>query len=153
MNLPMTPEESTQAKMVLRADEELLWQGQASAPTTQRTLRKKSGFIQRLRALCSTATQKAPDAVQPACWYVLTNKRVLQLQAGVPIQEWPLMLGMVQKVESHPDGSGSIIFDYMSPSDGSVLQPCGILHVVDVASVHAKLAAAIDAAYLASPWT
>ncbi len=149
----MTPEESMQAKEVLRADEEILWQGRASVPTTQKSPKKNGGFIQRLRALCSTPAPGTPNAEQSDCCYVLTNKRVLQFQADVLIQEWPLMLGMVQKVESRPDGTGNIIFDYMQPTDGSELQPCGILHVADVASIHAKLAAAIDAAYLASPWT
>lgn len=153
MSLPMPPEEELQVKATLRPDEEILWQGRASAAPLQMQVKKTGGFIQRLRALCSTAVPRTAQTTQPGCVYLLTNKRVLQFQTGKSVQEWPLMLGMVQKVESCPDGSGCIIFDYIQPTGSSESQPCGILHVADVASVHAKLAAAIDAAYLASPWT
>ena len=149
----MKPEDNPQVKAALRPDEDILWQGRAFDAGLPLQIKKTGGFIQRLRAFCSTSAPETHHAAPSDCIYVLTNKRVLQLQAGVLIQEWPLMLGMVQKVETDPDGSGSIIFDYTQPAGRGEAQPCGMMHVDDVASVHAKLAAAIDAAYLASPWT
>lgn len=153
MTTPLTTEEYQPLTAVLRPDEEVLWHGRSAAASSPAPSKPAGGFFQRLRALCSTAAPVESEPAQPACLYILTPKRVLQLHAGVVKQEWPLMLGMVQKVETCADGSGSIVFDYAQPTDGDELQACGILHVADVVAVHAKLAAAIDAAYLASPWT
>lgn len=152
MNAELTPEEARQLQALLRPNEEILWQG-CGTVCPPATAKPPAGILQRLRALCSAAAPPVSAAPQVSRRYILTSMRVLQMQNGSITQEWTLMLGMVQQVESSPDGTGSIIFDYIQPADSRESQACGILQVADVAAVHAKLAAAIDAAYLASPWT
>lgn len=152
MNAEQTPEENRQLQAMLRPNEEILWQG-CGLDCPHETVKPPTGLLQRLRALCTAAAPPVSGAPHSTKRYILTSKRVLQLQDGCLTQEWPLMLGMIQKVENSPDGSGSIIFDYIQPAGSGEPQACGILQVEDVAAVHAKLAAAIDAAYLASPWT
>ena len=66
-------------------------------------------------------------------------------------QEWFLMLGLVQAVNTRPDGSGDIVFDFEDAGGQRV--PRGIIGIPAAAQVAQLLADAIDAAYNASPWS
>lgn len=150
----MTPDERIQINQVLTPGEEVLWLGRAMSKTQGGGSTLRRGVVQRLRAwLSGSSPIEQPINFGLAHVYVLTNKRVVDMVGGALQKEWPLMLGMVQKVETQADGSGDIIFDYEIGSEAAQVVPCGLLQVEDVNTVHAKLAAAIDAAYLASPWT
>lgn len=150
----MTPDERMQMNQVLTPGEEVLWMGRSRCKAQGGGCTPRVGVVQRLLAwLAGGQPAKQPMSMGAAHIYVLTNKRVIDMQRGALQKEWPLMLGMVQKVETRADGSGDIIFDYEIGSDAAQVIPCGLLQIEDVSTAHAKLAAAIDAAYLASPWT
>ena len=142
----------------LRAGEEVLWAGRGNrggqADDASAVAGRKPSWWQRLcgRAERADVPATPPAAVARESVYVLLPTRVLELQGGCLQQEWMLMLGMVQKVESHPDGSGNIVFDYEESATGEK-QPRGLLGIENVATVRDCLHAAIDAAYMASPWT
>lgn len=155
MMFGVTAEEMATIRALVRAGEEILWAGRGSRSVeTACVPSQKKGMLQRMCALFSSA----PGAVQPAAdtadgpVYVLLPTRVLEVQGGAVQHEWMLMLGMVQKVVSREDGSGDIVFDYEPQADGGMM-PRGLLGVADVTAVRDKLHAAIDAAYMASPWT
>lgn len=151
----VTADEMAAIRALVRAGEEVLWAGRGiRSEVAASKAPQKKGMLQRMCALFTSA----PGAVQPAAAtadgpvYVLLPTRVLEVQEGAVQHEWMLMLGMVQKVVSREDGSGDIVFDYEPQADGGML-PRGLLGVADVTAVRDKLHAAIDAAYMASPWT
>lgn len=148
----LTPDERQQISLMLNPAEEELWQGRSLA-ASRREVASPVGLVQRLRSWFGAKAPRPLVEAELSHLYVLTNKRVIDTLGGKLVQEWPLMLGMVQKVELREDASGDIVFDYAPGAAAGMLLPCGILQVADVAGVQAKLAAAIDAAYLASPWT
>ena len=124
----------------LREGENLLWMGKgASSPAS-----RKSGVWSRLF--------RKNEAAAPEVLYAVTSKRVLALSAqDGEVQEWFLMLGLVQAVNELPGGSGDIVFDYQE-RDGQK-EPCGLIGIPAVAQVRNLLNDAIDAAYNASPWS
>ena len=83
--------------------------------------------------------------------YAITAKRVLVLPPQGEVQEWFLMLGLIQEVNERPDGSGDIVFDYVE--EGGQRIPRGLIGIPQVQEVKNLLASAIDAAYNASPWS
>lgn len=133
---------------LLRPGEEILWIGRgiSTAPTRPQ---KRNNLLQRLFRSSKAA---AAPADSPTILYLLTGKRVICIDNARVQREWELMLGMVQKTEENPNGSGNIIFDYSTDAQGESA-PEGLLNIPDVAQVFKMLNAAIDAAYLASPWT
>ena len=83
--------------------------------------------------------------------YAITAKRVLVLPPQGEVQEWFLMLGLIQEVNERPDGSGDIVFDYVEENGWRI--PRGLIGIPQVQQVKNLLASAIDAAYNASPWS
>ncbi len=144
----ITQAEELQLRSFLRPGEDVLWLGKGGAPLAESA--SKSGWLKRLFGGASTQSSAEPVVAHV---YAITPTRVLDVAGGELRREWMLMLGMVQKVDSRADGRGDIVFDYEQHPGVAELMPRGLLNIVDVSSVHAKLAAAIDAAYLASPWT
>lgn len=134
---PLTPDEQARLTAVLRPGEQPLWQGKGGVVPCP------VGVLARLFG------KKSPS--EAATVFAITPKRVLAVSPKGVVQEWFLMLGLIQKVEEQQDGSGSIIFDY-EEVDGVKL-PRGIIAVPQVAEVKNLLADAIDAAYNASPWS
>lgn len=138
MNTLLSSDEQARLTAVLRPGEELLWQGKGTVDTCSRP-----GFLARLFG-------KTPPP-QSDCLYAVTARRVLMLPPAGEAQEWMLMLGLIQSVDERPDGSGDIVFDYEETNGQK--RPRGIIGVPQVASVRNILASAIDAAYIASPWS
>lgn len=150
MNTTTKSPTTSQLQALLRPQEHILWLDYSASVSVPD---QPANILQRmLRSLRLSHTPPAPALRQPTL-YVLTSSRVLELREGKLHREWPLMLGMVQKVEADAHDFGNIIFDYTQGSAQTAPQACGILHVANVSAVHTQLAAAIDAAYLASPWT
>lgn len=134
----LTQEEQARLAAVIRPGEQVLWQGKGvAAPLAQR------GFWRRLFRRTSVPVASAV--------YAITARRVLALSPQGQVQEWFLMLGMIQRVDEQPDGSGNIVFDYEERQGVKV--PRGIIGVEQVSHVRNILADAIDAAYNASPWS
>ena len=140
MNTALTAEEQARLAAALRPGEQCLWQGKGGAEPSVQT----AGFLARL---FGKKMQPAGGAVL----YAITAKRVLAIPPQGEPQEWFLMLGLIQSVEEHSDGSGSIIFDYEDLNGRKI--PRGIIAVPQVGLVKNLLADAIDAAYNASPWS
>lgn len=139
MNTPaFSQEEQARLAAQLRPGESVLWQGKGGA-----ALPAAPGLLARLFG-------KKP-APQGEVLYAITARRVLALPPQGEVQEWFLMLGLIQAVNTHPDGSGDIVFDYEEVS--GVRRPKGIIGVPGVAQVVTLLRDAIDAAYNASPWS
>ena len=142
----LLPEEQARVDAILRPQEELLWVGKplATASSAQPT-----GILARLRGLFSASTQ--PTATGPL--YLLTAKRAIVLPAAGEAQEWPLMLGMIQKYHEEKDGSGDVIFDHDYDERTETRTPRGFLRVADADRVRMLVSSAADAAYNASPWS
>ncbi len=135
----------------LRTGEDVLWCGRATPCHTTQRAGSKPGLLKRIfGSRCAENQEIAPSISH---LYILTSKRILDVVNGTLQREWMLMLGMVQNIETREDGTGDIIFDYELPAGQTKRIPCGLLNVPNVADVQKKLAAAIDAAYMASPWT
>ena len=137
--MALTPEQQTRLAAVLREGESPLWQGcggvAAAAP--------KPGLFARLFG--------KPSSVGEPSLYAITAKRVLVLPSQGEVQEWFLMLGLIQEVNERPDGSGDIVFDYVEENGRRI--PRGLIGIPQVQEVKNLLASAIDAAYNASPWS
>lgn len=135
----LSAEEQARLSAALRTGEQPLWLGKggtaAAAP---------AGFLARL--LGRKSEQKTEVTL-----YAITSKRVLALPPQGGEQEWLLMLGLVQAVNTRPDGSGDIVFDFEDAGGQRV--PRGIIGIPAAAQVAQLLADAIDAAYNASPWS
>ena len=135
----LSAEEQARLSAALRTGEQPLWLGKggtaAAAP---------AGFLARL--LGRKSEQKTEETL-----YAITSKRVLALPPQGGEQEWFLMLGLVQAVNTRPDGSGDIVFDFEDAGGQRV--PRGIIGIPAAAQVAQLLADAIDAAYNASPWS
>ncbi len=135
----LSAEEQARLSAALRTGEQPLWLGKggtaAAAP---------AGFLARL--LGRKSEQKTEVTL-----YAITPKRVLALPPQGGEQEWFLMLGLVQAVNTRPDGSGDIVFDFEDAGGQRV--PRGIIGIPAAAQVAQLLADAIDAAYNASPWS
>ena len=135
----LSAEEQARLRAVLRTGEQPLWLGKggtaAAAP---------AGFLARL--LGRKSEQKTEVTL-----YAITPKRVLALPPQGGAQEGFLMLGLVQAVNTRPDGSGDIVFDFEDA--GGLRVPRGIIGIPAAAQVAQLLADAIDAAYNASPWS
>ena len=140
MNAALTDEEQARLAAALRPGEQCLWQGKGGAAADS----PPAGLLARLFG------KKAQPAVA-ATLYAITPKRVLALPPQGELQEWFLMLGLIQNVEELADGSGSIIFDYEELNGQKI--PRGIIAIPQVARVKILLADSIDAAYNASPWS
>lgn len=135
----LSAEEQARLSAALRTGEQPLWLGKggtaAAAP---------AGFLARLLGRKSEQKTEVP-------LYAITPKRVLALPPQGGEQEWFLMLGLVQAVNTRPDGSGDIVFDFEDAGGQRV--PRGIIGIPAAAQVAQLLADAIDAAYNASPWS
>lgn len=142
----LSAEEQARISSILRPKEQLLW---ADKPRPFGKVTKR-GFLSGMRKLFggSSGSSGYTDEL-----YVITTKRIIILPRSGEPQEWFLMLGMVQKVEEHPDGSGDIILDYDLNITTGERTPRGLLRLPEVAKVAPILNAAIDAAYNASPWS
>ena len=144
----LTPEQQARVTATLRPQEELLWVGKpmAAAPAAQ----KPAGFLAGLRAIfCAKPRQTATDCPL----YLLTAKRAVVLPVNGEALEWPLMLGMIQKYEEQPDGSGDVIFDHDYDERTETRTPRGFLRVAEADRVRMLVSSAADAAYNASPWS
>lgn len=136
----MTPAEQDMLAGVLREGEKPLWvaKGGTAAP-------QPPGLLARL-------FRKPESAAHASILYAITPKRVLALPVqGGELQEWFLMLGLVQAVNEYPDGSGDIVFDFEDINGQKT--PRGLIGIPAVAQVRNLLNDAIDAAYNASPWS
>ncbi|MBR5330071.1 MAG: hypothetical protein IKV13_01150 [Akkermansia sp.] len=137
----MTPAEQQTLAAALREGETPLWTGTGGAAAPPR----QTGLLSRL-------FRKADSAALTSMLYAITPKRVLALPVqGGEVQEWFLMLGLVQAVNERPDGGGDIVFDFEEVNGSKV--PRGLIGISDVAQVRNLLNDAIDAAYQASPWS
>ena len=138
-----------QARVIphLRPQEELLWVGKPLAATPEN---RPTGVLGRLRSLLCSKTQTCTTAYP---LYLLTAKRAIVLPPNGEAQEWPLMLGMIQKVNEAADGSGDVIFDHDYDERTETRTPRGFLRVADVDRVRMLVSSAADAAYNASPWS
>ena len=135
----LTADELARLSAALRPGELPLWQGKGGAPAVA-----PAGFLARL--LGRKSEQKTEVTL-----YAITPKRVLALPPQGGEHEWFLMLGLVQAVNTRPDGSGDIVFDY--EEIGGQRVPRGIVGIPAAAQVAQLLTSAIDAAYNASPWS
>lgn len=135
----LSAEEQARLSAALRTGEQPLWQGKGGAVAAA-----PAGFLARL--LGRKSEQKTEVTL-----YAITSKRVLALPPQGGEQEWFLMLGLVQAVNTRPDGSGDIVFDFEDAGGQRV--PRGIIGIPAAAQVAQLLADAIDAAYNASPWS
>ncbi len=135
----LSAEEQARLSAALRPGEQPLWLGKggtaAAAPT---------GLLARLLG-------RKPQQQTEVTLYAISPKRVLALPPQGGEQEWFLMLGLVQAVNTRPDGSGDIVFDFEDAGGQRV--PRGIIGIPAAAQVAQLLADAIDAAYNASPWS
>lgn len=136
--MALTPEQQARLAAALREGESPLWQGCGGAAAAA-----KPSLLARLFG-------KAAPAGEPAL-YAITAKRVLVLPPQGEVQEWFLMLGLIQEVNEHPDGSGDIVFDFVEENGQRI--PRGLIGIPCVQEVKNILASAIDAAYNASPWS
>ena len=134
-----TADELARLSAALRPGEQPLWQGKGSAAHAA-----PAGFLARLLG-------RNPVQQTEVTLYAITPKRVLALPPQGEVQEWFLMLGLVQAVNTRPDGSGDIVFDFADL--GGLRVPRGIIGIPAAAQVAQLLADAIDAAYNASPWS
>ena len=134
----LTQEEQARLAAALREGESSLWQGCGSAAAVT-----KPGLLARLFG-------KSAPAVEPVL-YAITAKRVVVLPLQGEMQEWFLMLGLIQEVNERPDGSGDIVFDFVEENGQRI--PRGLIGIPRVQEVKNILASAIDAAYNASPWS
>ncbi len=135
----LTPEQQARLAAALREGESPLWQGCGGAAAAA----PKSGLLARLFG--------KPVPVGDPSLYAITARRVLVLPPQGEVQEWFLMLGLIQDVNERPDGSGDIVFDYVE--ENGQRTPRGIIGIPQVQEVKNLLASAIDAAYNASPWS
>ncbi|MBR5196304.1 MAG: hypothetical protein IKW48_09240 [Akkermansia sp.] len=137
--MALTPEQQTRLAAALREGESPLWQGCGGAAAAA----PKPGLFVRLFG--------KPSFVGELSLYAITAKRVLVLPPQGEVQEWFLMLGLIQEVNERPDGSGDIVFDYVEENGRRT--PRGLIGIPQVQVVKNLLASAIDAAYNASPWS
>ena len=135
----LTPEQQARLAAALREGESPLWQGCGGAAAAA----PKPGLLARLFG--------KPVPVGKPSLYAITARRVLVLPPQGEVQEWFLMLGLIQDVNERPDGSGDIVFDYVE--ENGLRTPRGIIGIPQVQEVKNLLASAIDAAYNASPWS
>ncbi len=138
--MTLNPEQQARLAAALREGETPLWQGCGGAVAAA----PKTCFLARL-----FGSKPVPAGV-PAV-YAITARRVLVLPPQGEVQEWFLMLGLIQDVNERPDGSGDIVFDYVE--DGGQRIPRGLIGIPQVQEVKNLLASAIDAAYNAAPWS
>ena len=146
----LSAEEQNRVAAVLRTEEELLWVGKpcaALAPTTP----QPTGVWGKLKGMFCSKSTPSTEANTPV--YLLTAKRAVVVPVTGAIQEWPLMLGMIQKVNEETDGSGDVIFDHDYDERTETRTPRGFLRVADVDRVRMLVSSAADAAYNASPWS
>ncbi len=134
----LTQEEQARLAAVIRPGEQVLWQGKGTTAPSAR-----EGFWGRLF--------RRNEVPVVSAVYAVTARRVLAVSPQGEVQEWFLMLGLIQSVNEQPDGSGDIVFDYEERQGVKV--PRGIIGVEKVSHVRNILADAIDAAYNASPWS
>ena len=139
MMTDLSAEEQARLSAALRPGEQLLWQGKGGAAAAA-----PAGFLARLLG-------RKSEQQTEVTLYAITPKRVLALPPQGGEQEWFLMLGLVQAVNTRPDGSGDIVFDFEDAGGQRV--PRGIIGIPAAAQVAQLLADAIDAAYNASPWS
>ena len=137
--MALPPEQQTRLAAALREGESPLWQGCGGAAAAA----PKPGLFARLFG--------KPVPVGKPSLYAITARRVLVLPPQGEVQEWFLMLGLIQDVNERPDGSGDIVFDYVE--ENGLRIPRGIIGIPQVQEVKNLLASAIDAAYNASPWS
>ena len=148
----LSADEQARVHAILRPQEELLRVGKplSTAPTIAAV--QPEGFMAKLKGLFGGRPHPAPAAAA-APLYLLTAKRAVVLLTTGELQEWPLMLGMIQKVNEEPNGSGDVIFDHDYDERTVTRTPRGFLRVADVDRVRMLVSSAADAAYNASPWS
>lgn len=143
----LTAEEQAKVSSLLRPKEEVLWAGKpitASPNAAPVTLMSKFRSIFRAhKASVDTGSEL----------YIITSKRVMILPKAEQVQEWFLMLGMIQATEERADGSGDIILDYDIDLSSGERTARGLLNLPNISMVLPILRSAIDAAYNASPWS
>jgi hypothetical protein len=147
----LSTDEQARVTATLRPQEELLWVGKALAVIPTAQPQRPLGLLAKFKKLLSSPPQTAATTAGPL--YLLTAKRAVVLTSSGDIQEWPVMLGMIQKVNEEPDGSGDVIFDHDYDERTETRTPRGFLRVVDVDRVRMLVSSAADAAYNASPWS
>lgn len=119
------------------------YQGAVSLPS-----KPKSSFWSRLLG----KKNESPQFAALPHFFAITSKRLLLFTDSVAPREWFLMLGMIQGLKLHSDGSGDITIDYdLSPAGERIL--VGLFNISNAQQVHDLLASAIDTAYNASPWS
>lgn len=136
----LSPAEQERLAAVLRPGESPLWVGKGSSVHPAAS----GGLLARL-----FRRNAAPAGA--VALYAITPKRVLAVSPQGEVQEWFLMLGLVQAVNEVPGGSGDIVFDYQEVNGRK--EPRGLIGIPAVAEVRNLLNSAIDAAYNASPWS
>ena len=146
----LSADEQARITAILCPQEEILWVGKPLG-TVSAAAPQPVGLIARLKGFLGSKAQAAPTGATPI--YLLTGKRVVVLPVVGEPQEWPLMLGMIQKVNEEPDGSGDVIFDHDYDERTETRTPRGFLRVADVDRVRMLVSSAADAAYNASPWS
>lgn len=146
----LSAEEQNRVATILRTEEELLWVGKPCA-TLAPAAPTSTGIWGKLKGIFGSKTTTGTEVAAPV--YLLTVKRAVVVPATGAIQEWPLMLGMIQKVNEEPDGSGDVIFDHDYDERTETRTPRGFLRVADVDRVRMLVSSAADAAYNASPWS
>lgn len=143
----LSPEEQARVATTLRPQEELLWVGK---PLSAAAAPQPVGLWAKLRSIFGSAAQPNTAATT---LYLLTTKRTIVLPAKGDVQEWPLMLGMIQHFREQPDGSGDVIFDHDYDERTETRTPRGFLRVAEADRVRMLVSSAADAAYNASPWS
>ncbi len=143
----LTANEQARVHALLRPQEELLWVGK---PISTTKTAQTTGIAAKLRAFFGAKSQSVEIS---SSVYILTAKRAIVLHEKGEPQEWPLMLGMIQKFHEQPDGSGDVIFDHDYDERTETRTPRGFLRVADADRVRMLVSSAADAAYNASPWS
>ncbi len=138
--MTLNPEQQARLAAALREGELPLWQGCGGAVAAA----PKPGLLARLFG-------SKPTPIGEPSLYAITARRVLVLPPQGDMQEWFLMLGLIQEVNERPDGSGDIVFDFAEENGRRI--PRGLIGISQVQEVKNLLASAIDAAYNASPWS
>lgn len=149
----MTPAQTQTLHAALRPGESVILAAPCGeAPQAAPVAAPKSSFWARLFGKKAAAAAPAPRIAAGDSFFAITSKRVLVFDGAPEPREWFLMLGMIQRFDLNPDGSGSIILDYELTQAGE-RRLLGLFNIADAENVHNRLRSAIDEAYNASPWS
>lgn len=147
----LAPEQQARVAAALHPAEELLWVGKPCSAPMPAATPGNGGFLSNIWRWFGGTTTQAHTEEETI--YLLTAKRAVVLSADKEPREWPLMLGMIQKFNEAPDGSGDVIFEHDYDERTETRTPRGFLNVADADRVRMLVSSAADAAYNASPWS